>query len=54
VSGFVQSAQLAGFAALGVLTAMAIAVLGTSGAARQHSRWAVGTNLGDRRPQRRV
>jgi 4-amino-4-deoxy-L-arabinose transferase-like glycosyltransferase len=46
LSGFVQSAPLAGFPALFVvLTAMAIAVLSTSGTARQYSRWAVATTI---------
>ena len=44
VSGFVQSAPLAGFLALFVVaTAVSIAAFGTVGVARQFGRWALGT-----------
>jgi 4-amino-4-deoxy-L-arabinose transferase-like glycosyltransferase len=46
VSGFVQSAPLAGFPALFlVATAVAIATFGTVGVARQFGRWALGTTV---------
>ena len=46
VSGFVQAAPLAGFPALFVVAvAIALAVFGTSGVARQFSRWAAATTV---------